>query len=152
MIPVYLVTETKEKLNEKARAFLHSLHSLHSLHEYAQRGELYQLITKGKCDTGLIENAVIEKLPDDKKQIFRVVKFLFQNKISIPTSSLNDFETMDEKRRLKLFGYQPAISSYLLRLFFLHLLIHVHGTEAKEHLKGGVLAACLLDMLKQCRD
>ena len=145
IVPVYLVTKTDETFNEPACAFLP-----HSLQEYAKSGRLYQLMDTDECDTGLIENTIVKELPNDQKQTFRVVKFLLQNKVNLPRVSLNDFETIDKELRMQLFGCKPIISSYHLRILFLHLLLHVQGTEAEQHLKGGVLAACLFDMIIHC--
>ena len=144
IVPVYRVTQTDETFNEKACAFLPK-----SLCDYAQRGKVYRLIDKDQCDTGLIENMMMKELPDDQKQVFRAVKFLFQNMVVYPFSSLHDFETSNYEIRLKLFGNKPAIKSYVLRVLFLHSLLYVKGTDAAQHLTGGVLALCLLDMLKQ---
>ena len=148
IVPVYAVTQTHETFNEKACLFLP-----HSLSEYTQRRKLYRLIDQYTCDTGLIENMIIKELPDDQKHAFRAVKFLCQNRIVLPSNSFYSFDiipNINEEMLLKLYGYKPAIPSYKLRVHFLHLLLHVQGTDAAQHLKGGVLAACLLDMLKQC--
>ena len=144
IVPVYVETETEETYNEKARAFLP-----YSLQEYAQREELYRLVNKDACDTGLIENAVMKGLPDDIKRPFRVVKFLLQNLVTTRFISFKRDVIIEEDLCRNLYGYKPFLPSYQLRVIFLHLLLGIQGTEAEKELKGGLLALCLLDMLKQ---
>ena len=146
LVPAYIMETTPESFNEKSKAFLP-----HSLEEYAQQGQLYGLVMDPLNDTGLVENSVIKQLQENQKRSFRVVKFLISNLLVSSDARISKIEGLGEATRLRLYGSQPLICSYELRRIFLNLLIHVHGTEAEEQLKGGLLVMCLLDMLQQCR-
>ena len=102
-----------------------------------------------KSLTILIENQIIKGLPESKKQVFRVLKFLNQNIYSGNfTNRKCDNRVLDEKSRLYLYGYKHFIPSYRLRAYFIHLLLHVDGTQAEEELSDGRLLLCHIDMLK----
>ena len=97
---------------------------------------------------------MIKELSDDQKQTFRAVKCLLQNMLVHQCSSFDYCNTITDIGKtmlLKLYGCKTIIPSYILRALFLHLLLHVQGTDAAAHLTGVVLVhPCLLDMLKQC--
>ena len=143
IVPVSMMTTTHDKFDEKSAAYLPL-----SLKQYAEKGDLYRLQTNDICDTGLIENIIVDDLPKGKKRAFRVTKLLISNFVcsGIPFHFVN---TIDEDIRKKLYGRRPCISSYILRVIFLRLLTHVHGTDADQHLTDGVLVLCLLDILKE---
>ena len=89
-------------------------------------------------------------LPEEIKRPFRVVKFLLQNCF---VSDEYLFEgKFDEKLCQELYGGKPILSSYYLRTIFLNLLLNIQGTEAQNKLKGGLLALCLFDMLRELED
>ena len=94
----------------------------------------------------------MKDLPESKKRVFRVLKFLntniyYDNIINGECSN----KVLDKQTRLHLYGYKPRFPSYHLRVFFLYLLLYVHGTPAEEELSDGRLLLCLIDML-QCLD
>ena len=144
LIPAYVLKSASESLNNKTAAFLP-----HSLPEYAAKGDLYRLTTNDECDTGLLENQIMKELPESKKRVFRVLKFLNQNILfGNITDGKCDNINLDKEMLLHLYGYKPLTSSYHLRVFFLHLLLHVHGTPAEQELSDGRFFMCLIDMLK----
>ena len=134
---------TDESLNEKAAAFLP-----YSLEEYAQKGELYRLVDDNICDTGFIENNIIKQLPKDTKRAYRFCKYLIPNFFDSSGIPYSNIKTLDKAIQFRLYGLDSNLSSYKLRVFFFHLLLHVHGTEAEHRLKGGLLFICLLDLLE----
>ena len=104
-----------------------------------------------ECDTGFIENTIMKQLPEDTKRAFRVAKFLVSHFLVSPAIPFRDIATLDEETRLRLYGREPWIPSYRLRVLFLDLLLQIHGTESEQRLKGGLLALCLIDMLIHSR-
>ena len=141
LTPVFRLTSTGARLTEKAAAFLPF-----SLQAYAERHMLYQLIWTNKnqdkksgCDTGLLENHIVDTLPESKKRAFRVAKFILQN-------------LRDENRFFESWASKPYVLSYALRVLFLQLLQHISGTSAYDRLSDGLLVTCLLDMVKRCLD
>ena len=152
LVPANVLTYTNETLWGEASAFLPF-----SLQEYAERGELYRLISGMFCDTGLIENQIMKELPE-KKRVFRIFKFLNQNlnahraNIDIDrTYKYGRFLNMtglDKPTYLRLYGYKPDFPSYQLRIVFLYLLQAVHGTKEEKELTDGRLLMCLIDILK----
>ena len=143
LVPVYITEATTESLNEKAAAYLP-----YSLDEYATNGELYRLVDETFCDTGFIENLIIKQLPEDTKRDYRVAKYLISTLFTTNEVQFDQIETLDAQTRHRLYGCDQNVSSYRLRVFFLHLLLHVHGTEAEQRLRGGLLVLCLRDMLE----
>ena len=144
LVPVYIMDTTDDTLNEKAAMFLPK-----SLNEYAQHGDSYRLFHTASCDTGHIENDMINQLPNDTKRCYRVAKFLISYCLVSAGIPFPDIETLNEETVLRLYGRKQFFSSYTLRVLFLHLLLHVHGTGAETMLKGDLLVLCLLDMVKQ---
>ena len=144
LVPVYVEYTTDEILNKKAATFLPQ-----SLEEYAKTGELYRLINKKECDTGFIDNNIIKQLPEDIKSAYRVAKFLISNLFVSNTIPFDRIAILDKETRLSLYGREPWISSYLLRVILFRLLLHVQGTKAEQRLKGGLLVLCILDVLIQ---
>ena len=144
LVPGYLLTSTNATLRDEASAFLPF-----SLQQYAERGDLYRLIPDDcdPCDMGLIENQLMRELPERKKRVFRVLKFLNQN---VHRDEISEFPIvgLDEPTCLRLYGYKPLFPSYLLRLVFLNLLQHIHGTDTEDKLTDGRLLLCLIDMLQ----
>ena len=160
LVPVYTMETTTRAFSAKVEAFLH-----HSLAEYAEKGELYSLFdwrssdltetgvfNKGRCDTGIIENNIMKHLPEDTKRTFRVAKYLISQYFDSATIAFDGIKSLDKETRLRLYGIKPCIPSYTLRAVFLHLLLHVHGTDAEQRLKGGLYLLCLFDILKQCSE
>ena len=142
LVPVYVFKSTNESLRDKANAFLPF-----NLQQYAERGQLYRLTTNTECDTGLIENQIMKELPENKKRVFRVLKFLNQNVHSHESNIDIDGTTdLDKATCLQLYGYKPRVSSYRLRLLFLHLLQGVHDTKAEKKLTDSRLLLCLIDV------
>ena len=152
IIPVKLVYpewHLYDCLNDRAEMYLS-----HSLFDYVKQGDIYRLLNSGDedYDMGIVENRIMKELPENKKLPFRIVKFFLQNTIDpSDVSPSMDIENIEKETSLKLYGCKPHISSYAVRLFFLHLLMHVHGTDAEEMLKDGTLIFCLLDMLHRFR-
>ena len=149
VVPVYINGTTTRKFTAKAEAFLHN-----SLAEFADKGDIYSLLTESfvkrdGCDTGIIENTIMEKLPETTKRAFRVAKYLTSHVLPTHWIPFAKIETLDKATRLRLYGRKPWITSYELRVIFLHLLLNVHGTEAEQRLKGGLLVLCIIDMLKK---
>ena len=144
LVPAYVLKSTSKSLNNKAVAFLP-----HSLPTYAAKGDLYRLATNDKCDTGLIENQIMKELSESKKQVFRVLKFLNQHLYSGRfINGKCDNIDLNETTRLNLYGQKPMIPSYFLRVYYLHMLLHVHGTPVEEKLSDGRFFMCLIDMLQ----
>ena len=141
LVPVYVFRLTSESLNPQAFAFLPF-----SLQEYAEKGDLCRLRTDDECDTGLIENQIIKNLPEHKKRVFRVLKFLNQNGHSVIEYKIDG--KLDKNTRLILYGYYPRCPSYHLRVLFLTLLQNIHGTKADEEITDGQLLMGLLRMLE----
>ena len=155
LVPVYVLTSTDDTLTDEASRFLPF-----SLQQYAERGDLYRLTTEEECDTGLIENQIMNELPENKKRVFRVLKFLNQNlhnrepNINIDKKKarynrfrIRNITVLDAQACLRLYGYKPRIPSYHLRLVFLRLLLGIHGTTAEEELTDGRLLLCLMDLM-----
>ena len=142
LVPAYIVKSKYEKLNGRASVFLP-----YNLQEYADKGELYRLLDREECDTGLIENQIMKQLTENKKRVFRVLKFLNQNVHvgELNGESYNNY--LDGTTRLRLYGYKPSYPSYLLRVVFFHLLLGVHGTKAEEELTDGRLLKCFINLL-----
>ena len=147
--PVCKIKTPHETLNGMAETFLP-----HSLEQYAREGYLCTLdIFDTICDTGLIENALMKQLPQDTKRAFRVSKFIISSLSGRPNDiPFDTIQSLDGPARQRLYGLKSGISSYMLRILFFHLLVHVKGTQAKRSLRGDLLILCLLDMLKQCHD
>ena len=104
----------------------------------------------------------IKELPEDKKKALRVAQYLFQQ-LNKSTEARNPIETMlhkysiivntdtllDKQTIIKLYGYMPFISNAHIRNTFLHLLLHIHGSaELEEKLTSGILALCLVDLIR----
>ena len=145
LVPAYIVETTDESLNEKAASYLP-----YSLDTYAQKEELYRLLHNDDCDTGFIENCIMTQLPEGIKQSYRVAKYLFSNLNTSHIISYENIKTLNEETRLRLYGRKPYLSSYTIRVLFLHLILDMPGTKAEQRLKGGLLVLCLLDMVDQC--
>ena len=56
LVPVYTEEATYELFDKRAKSFLP-----YSLNQYAKRGDLYRLLNKRYCDTGLIENLMMNE-------------------------------------------------------------------------------------------
>ena len=128
----------------------------HSLKAYALKGQLHRLLGRKESDTGLIENDIVTYLPESKRQGFRVAKFLLQNYVDHhfgTDTSLNQSMRglmLHPSTHVKLYGFKKFVSSYTLRVLLFHLMQHIRANEAETLLNGGVLAVCLLDMLREC--
>ena len=121
LVPVCLVSQTMQALTENAFEFLP-----HNINDNAQKGELYQLMRKDllgreECDTWLIENSIMENLPDNYTRSFRVAKYVLQNNVNFEILEDNTTE-LDDASNIQLYGLSPYISSYTFRFLFLHLL------------------------------
>ena len=151
IVPTTFAETQFESLNEKAETFLQK-----SLDEFDAQGLLYSVFAypgpgcKKRLDTGFIENDLMRELSSDTIKAYRVTKFLLQTMCKSSSTPIGTIGTLNEERLRRLYGYKPLVSSYAIRILFIQLLIHVHGTEAEKRLKGGLLVICLLDMLKQC--
>ena len=146
LVQVYAV-EATQLLNEKAEVFLYD-----ALDEYAIQEGLYKSLKYDDdiCDTGFIENGIVKQLSAELKQAYRVTKCII-SQLSYHIT-INGLKALSKGNKVKLYGRKPWISSYQLRVLFLHLLINVHGTKVEQRLKGGLFVLRLLDMLEKCRE
>ena len=155
LVFAFVLKSTDLTLTPSAASFLPN-----DLQAYAERGMLYRLIGQKSSDTGLIENEIMAGLPPGKKRGFRIAKFMLQNYVHIPIYGMcishggplyqwmHDIQGIDP--RCKLYGVKAIVSTYLLRVLFLHLLQHIKGKSEWAMLNDGVLAVCLLDMFNKC--
>ena len=101
-------------------------------------------------DTGLLESNILKSLDPDTKRGLRVAKYLIQQYVTKDYAPHDDL--VGKERALQLYGYALEIRSHFLRHCFLHLLMRVvigDQPEITTKLKGGgVLALCLLDMMR----
>ena len=152
-----------EKVGVKADLVLkHTVKSTESFHllkkavrflgygrsHYVKCEEVYRLVGKSECDTGIIENNILKNLTDDQKMAFIVGKYLLhflvtKNESVQRRNALN----VDENTALALYGRKPCINSYLMRQCFIHLLICVHGTNMEGQLSNGFLVLAFLDLV-----
>ena len=136
------------KFTSSAQAYLP-----HTMEEYVGKGMIYRLASKGSyddIDTGQIENDIIKDLPEGIKRGFRLAKYLTQFCI-YDNHELNHEPSIIiklDKREYTLFGYEPRIKSYHIRVCLLHLLIQSAGHRDAIHLTDSVLALCLLKMYR----
>ena len=115
---------------------------------FVEVGDVYKLLGKTECDTGIIENRIIKQLPDDQKRAFRVAKYLIQFLITTPDGLHRETnENIDGKTLLKLYGRKSCIKSYLVRQCFIHLLIITHDKDVYSQLSDGFLVMCLIDLV-----
>ena len=140
LVPVYQVGSGDDpaidmKLTSKATEYLP-----YPFEEYLMKGDIYQLIEWPACDTAVIENEIINQLPDNKKRGFRIAKYLVQHIFGFRAHKC---KSQDQNTCIKLYGYKSRIRSYHLKLCFLQLMLHTEGTAAASQLTDGVLALCL---------
>ena len=133
---------SKRRFTKKAKTYLSK-----TLKQFLHEGKILKLFGKSEeLDTGLIENNILNSLPDDTKHGYSVAKYLLQYIVSSEEPCFGISIISDSMP--ELYGYRPKLKSYWLRALFLHLLIHTHGTAEAEKLTGGALVLCLLDILR----
>ena len=103
-------------------------------------------------DTGIMENQVLKALPLELKIALRVVKYLLQNRLALPALCVGSnryakWITGKLPTSEHLYGYVPAIRSYVMKCLFLHLISSTVGTEYEAKLTVPALTMCLLDMV-----
>ena len=89
------------------------------------------------------------QLPENIKQAFRVVKVLTPKLYMRSYIQFGQIEYLDKETRLRLYGYSSWISSYEVRILFLHRLLHIHGTDTERQFNGALFVICLFDILTQ---
>ena len=124
--------------------------------ELVQSGDIYTLIERNQVDTGIVENKIMNGLPESYRQAFRVAKFLLQSRVtSEPVVwsdwalnwELSDLRIRDFESFLELYGLKCCVPSYRLRVCFLNLYVQTRGTLESTKLDGGLLTLCLLHMI-----
>ena len=145
------------QLTEKANRYLGCRFA-----KLVTKGKIYRLIEETECDTGLVENDIVLRLSQAQKRGFRVAKYIIQNcdhvvpsyinKWALRKKSLYVINTIGHEDFWSIFGVKPSVSSYVVRLCFLNLLMHIHRRREYKLVTDGLLTLCLVEMVRTIAD